>query len=426
VPARQKDFVIAAFLSLLVLSALAADADVTVRPLVGDSVKGKLAELSAEKVTLQTSDGPQRLETSKLMWIELPAAGNVPKPTIWIDLLDGSRVHASGYTAANGKARITLPTRQIIEVPTRSVRTVRFNQQTPELATQWREITSSMASGDVVVIRKTSTRTVEQGENEPRIVTEQALDQVEGTLLDVSDDTVLFEAEGQKVPVRREKLEGLVYYQPAKREFSQPLARLIDAAGSTWLLRDVALSGEQVKATNLGNVPLVLPLAAVAKIDFSVGNVAFLTDLEADTAGGEQSPALQPAGMSYKFSSVLGARPRPPLGADSFRIAGQRYENGLSLHSPNRVVFRVPAGFRFFYAVVGVDDSILAPGRFNLVVMGDNKELARHPFTPEQKRQPISLTLDVSNVRRLAIALEPADGQDIGDQLDFCEARFTK
>jgi hypothetical protein len=32
----------------------------------------------------------------------------------------------------------------------------------------------------------------------------------------------------------------------------------------------------------------------------------------------------------------------------------------------------------------------------------------------------------VSNVRRLTIALEPADGQDIGDQLNLCEARFTK
>jgi hypothetical protein len=86
----------------------------------------------------------------------------------------------------------------------------------------------------------------------------------------------------------------------------------------------------------------------------------------------------------------------------------------------------VPAGFRWYYAVVGVDDSVLAPGRFNLVVLGDNKELARHEFMPDQKRQPIPLSLDVNGVRRLAIVLEPADGQDIGDQLDLCEARFTK
>src|SRR5262245_14390498 len=360
------------------------------------------------------------------MWVEFPVASGAPKPTIWIELLDGSRVHATGYTAAEGKARIELTTGQIVEAPTRSVHTVRFNQQTPELATQWREITSSMASGDVVVIRKTSTRTIEQGENEPRTVTDQALDQVEGTLLDVSEVSVLFEVDGQKVPVRREKLEGLVYYHPAKRDFSPPLARLIDATGSTWLLRDVSLIGEQIKATTLGNISLELPLATVAKVDFSIGNVAFLTDLEADAAGGDSPPSLQPQGMSYKFSSVLGVRARPPLGADAFRIAGQRYENGLSLHSPARMVYRVPAGFRWFYAAAGVDDSVLAPGRFNLVVTGDGKELVRHEITPEQKRQAIPLKLDVSSVRRLAIVLEPADGQDIGDQLDFCEARFTK
>ena len=138
---------------------------------------------------IDTSSGPQQLEISKLMWIELPAAAS-QKVTIWIDLLDGSRLHAVSYTVSDGKARIGLATGQTVELPTRSIHTVRFHQQTPELATQWREITSSMATGDMVIIRKTSMRTIEQGENEPRTVTEQALDLHEGTLLDVAESIV--------------------------------------------------------------------------------------------------------------------------------------------------------------------------------------------------------------------------------------------
>lgn len=418
-------FVMTILLSVVAATALAVVPEVTVRPLEGPSVAGRLTELSPKSLNLETSAGPQQLETSKLMWIELPATGS-QKVTIWIDLLDGSRLHAASYTVADGKARVRLATGQSVELPTRSIHTVRFCQQSPELATQWREITSSMATGDMIVIRKTSMRTVEQGENEPRTVTEQALDQHEGTLLDVTDASVTFQLEGEKVSIPRQKLEGLVYYQPAKREFPPPLARLTDAAGSTWLVRNLSLAGDQLTLTSLGNVSLALPAAAMSKIDFSVGNVALLSDLEADSGTGEPSLSLQPAAMTYKFGRVFQVRAGPPLGASGFRIAGQIYENGLSIHSPVKLVYRVPAGFRWFYATAGVDDSIVAPGRFNLVILADGKEQLRQALGGDEKRQPLPIALDVMGVRRLAIVLESADGQDIGDQLDLCEARFTK
>src|SRR5262245_31055368 len=99
----------------------AAEPDVTVRPLDGENLKGRLVELSASKVALQTGTGRQQLDSSKLMWVELSAAAATAKVNTWIELLDGSRLHASGYTASEGKARIDLTTGQIIEIPTRSI-----------------------------------------------------------------------------------------------------------------------------------------------------------------------------------------------------------------------------------------------------------------------------------------------------------------
>jgi hypothetical protein len=311
-------------------------------------------------------------------------------------------------------------------MPTRAIHTVRFRPQTPELAVQWREITSSQATGDMIVTRKTSTRTIEQGENEPRVVTEQALDQLEGTLLDVTETGVLFEIDGDKNNLRRDKIEGLVYYHPARRERNTTVCRLIEANGSTWQLRDVTFDDGRLTATTTGNVALEVPVKAISRLDFSVGNVAFLSELEADSGDGELSLSLQPPAMTYKFGRVFQARTRPPLGTDSFRIAGRRFDSGLSLHSPLKLVYRVPEGFRKLFAVAGIDDSIVAPGRFNLIILGDGKELARHAFTAEQPRQSIPLEFDVAGIRRISIVLESADGQDIGDQLNLCEARFTK
>jgi hypothetical protein len=269
-------------------------------------------------------------------------------------------------------------------------------------------------------------RSVGQEGNDATTITEQALDQLEGTLHDVTSDSVQFEVDGTNRDIRREKLEGLVYYQPAKREFPPPLCRLIDAGGSTWALRDVRLSGDRIAATTVGGMHAELPASQVQKIDFSLGNISFLADLEADSGAGESPVSLQPAAMTHKFSRLFQMRPSPPLGADAFRIGGERYATGLSLHSPAKLVYRVPEGFRWFRAVAGVDDSVLSPGRFELIILGDGTELARHSFSGDEPRQAVAVKLDVRTVRRISIILDPLDGQDIGDQLDLCEARFTK
>jgi hypothetical protein len=404
----------------------AAEPIVSARPLEGESVSGRLVELEAARIKLSSGDTVRELEPSKLMWLDFLAPAAAQKPSVWIDFLDGSRAFAISYVAHDGRATIGLATGQLLEVSTRSIRTVRFKDQSSELAFQWREITTATTSADLIVTRKSSTRTIEQGENESRTVTEQALDQLEGTIHEVTPDVVRFEIDGEKVPIRREKLEGLVYYQPARRDFSSPLCRLHDAGGSTWLVRDAKLAGNRLSVTTLGNLSLELPLNALAKLDYSVGNVAFLSDLEPDSGGGEISVSLQPAAMSTKFSRVFQVRNRPPLGTDSFRIGGERFENGLSLHSPLKLVYRVPEGFKKLQATVGVDDSVVGPGHFTLIVLGDGKELARHAFTAETPRQPQTLQFDVASIRRITIVLESADGQDIGDQLNFCEARFTK
>src|SRR6476646_598493 len=202
--------------ALFAAPASAAEPAVTARPLEGDSIKGRLAELGSDEIKIAVGDNIRDLAPSKLMWLEFVASGEAQKTSVWLELIDGSRVSAATYLARDGKATIGLATGQTIEMPTRSIRTVRFQQQSPELAVQWREITSSMATGDMIVMRKSSTRTIEQGENEPRTITEQALDQLEGTLHEVTADTVRFEIDGDKAAIRREKLEGFVYYQPTR------------------------------------------------------------------------------------------------------------------------------------------------------------------------------------------------------------------
>jgi hypothetical protein len=200
---------------------------------------------------------------------------------------------------------------------------------------------------------------------------------------------------------------------------------VLDSGGSIWAVSELKLKSNEFLLQTVGGVAVTLPLVAVEKVDYSAGNVAFLAELEPDTGGDGPEVSLQPAAMAFKFGRVFALRTRPPLGATAFQIDGQRYDSGLSLHSPSALVYRVPEGFRRLRAVAGVDDSIVAPGDFNLIVLGDGKELLRQAFNA-RSRGPLAIDVDLAGVRRVTIQLDPADGQDIGDQLNLCEARLTK
>lgn len=412
-------------LACLTLASLAAAAgsEVSLKRLDGSAVQGRLSGLSAASIELATPAGPQSVALAEVLSLDFgrPPLG---KPSVWVELADGSRLSAMAYVSSQGTAQIKLASGKPVELPSRAIRSLRFYQQSPELAGQWREIASSQATGDVLVIRKVSTRLVEQGDEEPRSVTEYALDQVEGAILEITPDAVRFELDGEKINVRREKLEGVIFYQRGRQPLPAPRCRLLDTAASSWLLADFSLNDNRLSAQTLGGHPVEFALNEIAKLDFSVGNVAYLSDLEADTTG-DLGVSLQPANMTQKFSRIFALRAGPPLGADSFRIGGERYDNGLSLHSPLKLNYRIPEGFRKFHAVAGIDDSMLAPGRFSLTILADGKQLVRHEFSDEQ-RKPLALALNIAQARRLTIILEAGDGQDIGDQLNLCEARFTK
>jgi hypothetical protein len=130
--------------------------------------------------------------------------------------------------------------------------------------------------------------------------------------------------------------------------------------------------------------------------------------------------------MTTKLGSFFKTSKLSPLGTDGFRIVGKRYASGLNLHSPAMIVYRVPEGFRKLHAVAGVDDSVVAPGDFIFQILGDGKELFRHEFSGSQERGPVAIDLDLTGIRRITLVMDPADGQDIGDQLNLCDARLTK
>jgi len=412
--------------ALLILSLLAAPgSEVTVEPLDGDPVHGRLIELSAEKVVLENSTGTQTLDPKQLQTIELAGIPISERPQGWVDLIDGSSIPCRVFQSAAGKANVETLQGESLELAIRNIRSVRFQPQSSEIAHQWQEMLKLEAGGDMVVLRKTGDREVVEEGKPPRTVTETVLDQLEGTILEVSSAGAKFDFDGDKIDVKREKMEGIIFLQSVKRTLPAPICRLKTASGAVWSVRTLDLKGETVSLTTTSGVTESLPLASVSQIDFGVGNVLYLADMDQELKQADIS--FQPKNMISSFKQLTAPRKNKSTGGEPLSIKGMKYAKGLSLHSRTRIDVRVPEGYRQFRALAGVDDSAGPAANFQLKILGDNKELFAKQFSAENSAaEALPIELNLAGVRRLTIVVEEGSGQDIGDTLVLANARLTK
>lgn len=409
------------FYAVLALAAAAPAADVQVKLLRGSDVKGTLVAVSAEQLTLATPTGERSIPANTLRSVEFPQTRNqIEKPRVWLQLLDGSQVAATGVSLVAGRAVVELVGGdKLPEMPARAIRAIRFSNE-PKLTEPWNEILAATRSGDLLVVKKTATREVEEG-GETKTVTIQTLDELEGTVLQIGADSVKFDFDGDKVDVKHEKLEGIIFFQPVKRELPPAMVRLKDLVDSEWQLRTLELQGDELVATTPAGATLRLSLTQIKRLDFSAGNEALLAELPMEAS--EASVALLPKGLSPAaadwFGPAVGKRPGVAARGST------PVTTTVGLTGESSVTYRVPEGFKKFAAEVLLMSKVGTGSDVEVVVLGDGKPLVKHLLTATGERLPLPIEVDVVGVRRLTLqANSPSQG--LGALVDFQEARFTR
>jgi hypothetical protein len=411
------NFVIAAVLSVSAV-------DVNVELLAGSGASGSLMELSADNLVVQTADGPQTFELKSLLAITPTVKPIAPTTTakVTVELVDGSRLLATSFVVTDGKALVGLLGGGEVEIRTRSIRSALLQpaDQDAALEKQWQDILTAKASGDVLVVRK-STKTI-VGDEPKQLL---ALDYLEGILHNVTAETVQFDFDGSRVDVSRAKVEGVIYFHPVSRQLPEPLCSVTDTAGSQLRAKSVLLEDDQFKVTSTAGVEISLPLNRLRKLDFSGGKIVYLSDLVPDTV--EWAPYVNSLATSAKLSRLY--QPRFDRSFDGGKLMlGDRqkeYERGLAIHSRTLLMYRLPGEFQHFLATVGIDSRVRSGGHVQLVITGDGRRLFDGIITGKDP-EPLELDLDVAGVRRLSILVDYGDELDIADHLNLCNARITK
>ncbi len=397
--------------SVLVATALIAapGPQVEVRTLDEKSAVGELIALDAQQAVVQTAGGRASFAISNLHSIALKAgAPSSEKPVASVELVDRSRLSAKDLQVTQGVAKITLPGGHSVDVAIKVIRAARFRdpaESNDALSSQWSEILRAPATGDVLVIRKAA-----------------ALDFLTGVIGEVDAQNVKFELDKEPLTIKRDKVEGLVYFHSTEPALADPMCEVVAADGSRLRAASVGLADSTLKITTVAGLELSLPLAASSRLDFSAGNMLYLSDLEAESIKTESYFGLKEDLPALK--QLL--EPRRDIGFDQgpLTLDGRTYSKGLALHSRTLAVYRLPGSFPKLKTIVGIDDAAPEGGSVKVEIKGDAKLLWEATVQAGEKSQPVEI--DVAGVKRLQILVDFGDNLDLGDQLDLCEARLTK
>ena len=410
---------------LLALAGLRCEA-ATFETLDGRRYEGEVVRWSSNGIDAMTADGDQSLPAASLLAVRL--SSKPAGPAAWAEaklivvLRDGTTLPASALTIADRTVHIETPwSRESVTVSTRDVELAAFGPLSDPAREAWEKIQNDPLPGDVLLVLKKGGESV---------------DYLAGKVEAVTETEVAFDWDGERVPVKRDKVAAVAFYRGETAPVTEPVCRLRLAGGWSLAAATIVLAeGELAVGTPLG-LRLRVPLSAAESADFSAGKLAYLSDLKPLDARWTPLVELPPGATLIanfgkpRFDRAFDGGPlrvvdHGTAGAPSVRAAsGDSFPKGLALRSRTQIAYNIPPGMTRFATVAGIDPACAAQGRVELTVYGDDAKLWSGEIAGVAPPQDV--VVELAGSRRLRLVVDYGKNLDYGDQLHLLEARFTK
>jgi hypothetical protein len=388
---------------------LAAPPQFEARTVEGETATGAIASLGAQELVLTTDEGAKPLAIQSLHSVaRTPAALSTDaKADTRVELVGGSVLNATQFKVQAKTAELRLANGTTLEVPSRAIANVHFGIETSDakLAGQWSDILANEPASDLLVVRK-----------------DGALDYLEGILLEVDDETCRFELDKEVIPVKRSKVEGMVYFHTGRADVAEPAGVVLNQDGSRIAAAKLTLDGELLKLTDVGGLTLDIPLDDVNAIDFSAGKIVYLSDLEPESASHVPFVGFteEPEGLRDFYHY----RRDQSFDHSALKLGGKTYRKGLALASLSNLTYKLPAKFRWLKCWAGIDETARETGDVHLRITGDGRPLWEGDV--KGSAAPQELSLEIAGAKRIEILVDFGAGLDVGDRLNLCDIRVTK
>jgi len=249
-------------------------------------------------------------------------------------------------------------------------------------------------------------------------------DTVEGVLSALGADEAAVEVGKKKVAVKLGQVAAVALSTELADALRPkgPYARLVlagtgVAAGTRLSLTSAECADwSTLTGTTVFGAKVRVPVERVAALDVLQGAAVYLSD-------------LKPAKYEY-LPFTDGAWPWAADGnaaGHDLRLGGAVWDKGLGLHSHGRLTYALPAGFRHFEALVGLDERDGAGGSVRVKVLADGKPLdlgVARAITA--KSAPLPVRVPVAGARELTLEVEFGENGDVQDVVNWVDARLVR
>lgn len=373
----------------------AAPANLIVQTMDGLQLMGKLQEVTADGLAIQSSDGAtQTLSVDSIQSIRFAAVNPKSDAKTVVLLVDGSEVAASEFTTTAGTAYIVTPSQKKLQVPIDAIAGVLFVSLPPQEFQQWKEKSIPPKQSDALVVRR-----------------EDKTMQLEGIIGDVESEKLTFVLDGDSLPVNREKLHSAIFAHETPE--ASPEATVADIAGSRWMPHRFQWKADGIAIECVGQLTLEFAWSDLAEVDLGSGRIIYLSDLEPSLV--QHRPFFDEPWQVCRDENNWG---------EKLQILNEQYDKGLAVHSKTTIEYETQGQFERFESMVGIDKSAGYYGDAIVRIRVDSVPAFEARVRPGEPPIPVSIVIDTAK----AVVLEVDYGEflDLGDWVVFGNARFVR
>ena len=384
-------------LLLALLSApVLADELKTLTP--GKNAAGELEKITDKDITVGgvTTPVPQAL------LLTLRPGRSVPTAEKYIEVVlsDDSLLRCTKVTYGAKETQLTLTTGAIVKAPSSGLITVLRDAQDARLREQWPKLLKSKERTDRIFL-----------------LSDGNLNPIKGALgaIDEANQTIKFQPETKGAPQIEPSLEKLQGLQFARTDSpaETALCKVIDIDGNMLLAAKIAFASGQFTVTTLYGQKVTLDHKLVANVNFNIGRLVYLSDLEA---------RMPPAVLLGGFNPV---RKDQNLDGNPIILQDKQFAKGLSMYAGTELEYDLKGQYKKLTALLGVDSRIAEEGQGTVTVSiycGREKRFSQQVSV----KATIPINLDVKDVDTLRIVVSGSNFTNFSGHATLANAHVSQ
>jgi hypothetical protein len=377
-------------------SALLAD---DLRTLDGKNLSGELTAITEAQLTFKTDDGSVQMPLSKVLAVDVRKARPIAPGTKFtlVQLLDDSLLHCQAVAFRGNEVELTLLSGTQLKLPVSALTWMLKDAENMALRTKFATILSQKSKRDRIVILR-------DGELNP----------LEGALGDV-------DAKGTSIPFRRDgaeqinalfdRLHGLIFFRTAVSS-ENPICKVHDLDGNTLIAVKMAYSPtDQLQIGTSFGTKITLKQETLAKFDFNIGKLTYLSDLE-------------PVKVVERSGIGLVTHYRKDVNLDGEPILlDKQYAKGLSLHAHTELSYNLAGNYKEFKARLGADSRTGNESQALVTIYCDGEKRLAETVTVKNQKD---IAFSVKDVSTLRIVVSSRNILDLHDHATLADARVSQ